>query len=58
MKSQGKDKVNVVVKKEGNKSDHCSHYDKDGHNDEKCWKLHPELQPKWFRERSEKNMQE
>eukprot|EP00253_Pinus_taeda_P021195 PITA_21195 len=26
----------------------CTHYKKDGHDDEHCWSLHPELKPKMF----------
>lgn len=25
----------------------CSHYDKKGHDEEHCWRLHPALKPKW-----------
>jgi hypothetical protein len=27
-------------------SNHCNHCNIDGHTEEKCWKLHPELNPK------------
>lgn len=49
-KPQGKNKVNVIVRKEDKKYGYCSHYDKDDHNDDKYWKLYPQLQPKWFSE--------
>jgi hypothetical protein len=27
----------------------CSHYKKEGHIEAKCWKLHPKLRPKKFK---------
>lgn len=36
-----------MKKEEGEKST-CSHCQKKGHEDAKCWKLHLELKPKWF----------
>jgi hypothetical protein len=27
----------------------CKHFNKDGHTQEACWHLHPELRPKWPR---------
>jgi hypothetical protein len=46
-KFKGNGKRNVVVKKEGEKFTykHCS---KDGHDENHCWKLHPERRPKKF----------
>jgi hypothetical protein len=29
----------------------CKHYKKEGHDDEHCWRLHPEKRPKWLKER-------
>jgi hypothetical protein len=29
----------------------CKHCKKEGHDDDHCWKLHPEKRPKWFKER-------
>jgi hypothetical protein len=46
-KGKGKDKRTTTTKKEGEKSS-CTHCQKDGHDDEHCWKLHPELRPKRF----------
>jgi len=45
-KPQGDEKVNAISKKKGDgKKVHRSHCDKDGHDDEKCWKLHPKCFP-------------
>jgi hypothetical protein len=46
-KGKGKDKRTTTTKKEEGKSS-CTHCQKDGHDDEHCWKLHPELRPKKF----------
>jgi hypothetical protein len=40
-------KANAVSKKEGKPS--CKHCKKEGHDEEKCWQLHPEKRPKWFK---------
>ena len=32
----------------------CSHYQKQGHKEAKCWVLHLELKPKWFKDRKGK----
>ena len=37
-------KTNVLQKDKSS----CTHYDKDGHDDEHCWSLHSELKPKKF----------
>jgi hypothetical protein len=29
----------------------CKLCQKEGHDDDHCWKLHPEKRPKWFKER-------
>jgi hypothetical protein len=47
-KGNGK-KGNSTKMKEENLS--CKHCKKEGHNDEHCWKLHPEKRPKWFKEK-------
>jgi hypothetical protein len=46
-KFKGNGKKNVVVKKEGEKFT-CKHCSKDGHDEDHCWKLHPERRPKNF----------
>ena len=33
--------------KKGDTKLSCSHCQKDGHDEEHCWKLHPDLKPKW-----------
>jgi hypothetical protein len=42
-------KENSVVRKEEKPS--CKHCKKKGHDEDHCWKLHPEKRPKWFKER-------
>jgi hypothetical protein len=46
-KFKGNRKKSVVVKKEGEKIT-CKHCSKDGHDEDNCWKLHPERRPKKF----------
>jgi hypothetical protein len=41
-------KENSVARKEENPS--CKHCKKEGHDEDHCWKLHPEKRPKWFKE--------
>jgi len=46
-KSKGKQKKNVCVKKKGEKPV-CKNCSKEGHDEARCWELHPELRPKKF----------
>jgi hypothetical protein len=46
-KFKGNGRKNVAVKKEGEKFT-CKHCSKDGHDEDHCWKLHPERRPKKF----------
>jgi hypothetical protein len=46
-KFKGNGRKNAVVKKEGEKFT-CKHCSKDGHDEDHCWKLHPERRPKKF----------
>lgn len=39
----------TILKKEEGERPTCSHCQKKEHADAKCWKLHPELKPKWFK---------
>ena len=39
---------NAVTRKEERPS--CKHYKKEGHDEDRCWQLHPEKRPKWFKE--------
>jgi hypothetical protein len=39
-----KEKNTATVKREGKSS--CTHCKKNGHDDEHCWKLHPDKRPK------------
>jgi hypothetical protein len=41
-------KENAVTRKEENPS--CKHCKKEGHDEDRCWQLHPEKRPKWFKE--------
>jgi hypothetical protein len=45
--SREMEKKNASVKKEGEKFT-CKHCSKDGHDEDHCWKLHPEKRPKKF----------
>ena len=55
-KSKKKDKRNktATAKKEGGKL-HCNHCDTDGHDEESCWKLHPEQRLKHYGRKKKKN---
>jgi hypothetical protein len=44
---RGNGRKNSPVKKEGEKLT-CKHCSKDGHDEEHCWKFHPEMRPKKF----------
>jgi hypothetical protein len=46
-KFKGNGKKNSSVKKEGEKLS-CKHCSKHGHDEDHCWKLHPEMRPKKF----------
>jgi hypothetical protein len=46
-KFKGNGRNNASVKKEGEKLS-CKHCSKDGHDENHCWKLHPEMRPKNF----------
>jgi hypothetical protein len=41
-------KENVVTRKEEKPS--CRHCNKEGHDEDHCWQLHPEKRSKWFKE--------
>jgi hypothetical protein len=41
--------ANAVSKKEGNP--YCKHCKKEVHDEDRCWQLHPEKRPKWFKEK-------
>ena len=45
-KINNKGKKVAIVKKEEGEKPTCSHCQKKGHADVKCWKLHPKLKPK------------
>jgi hypothetical protein len=38
-----------VVRKEEKPS--CKNCKKEGHDEDRCWQLHPEKRPKWFKEK-------
>jgi hypothetical protein len=46
-KGNGK-KSNSATRREEKIS--CKHCKKEGHDDDHCWKLHPEKRPKWFKD--------
>jgi hypothetical protein len=43
------------MKKDEERNPTCSHYEKKGHDEKHCWKLHPKLKPKWAHPRKGKN---
>ena len=45
--SKGKNKKNASVKKVAEKVT-CKHCSKEGHDENHCWKLHPENKPKYY----------
>jgi hypothetical protein len=40
---------NAVARKDEKPS--CKHCKKEGHDEDRCWQLHPEKRPKWFKEK-------
>jgi hypothetical protein len=48
-KKRWKEKKAATVRKEEGERPSCSHCGKKGHDDAKCWILHPELKPEWFK---------
>jgi hypothetical protein len=40
--------------KKGDERPTCSHCQKQGHEEAKCWKLHLEMKPKWFKDQKGK----
>ena len=52
---KGKEKGNYTTTvRKGDERPTCSHCQKLGHEEAKCWILHPELKPKWFKDRKGK----
>ncbi len=37
---------------------YCDHCKTTGHNKDKCWKLHPELAPQWYKDMKERSSSE
>lgn len=56
MESKGKGKVKKVnFGKKDVENLSCKHYKKEGHDEDHCWQLHPEMiQPKWIRKGKKK----
>lgn len=48
-------KTTIVKKNEEDKKPTCSHYKKEGHVKDHCWKLHPKLKPKSSYNKKDKN---
>jgi hypothetical protein len=53
-KFKGNGNKNASIKKEGEKIS-CKHCSKDGHDEDHCWKLHPETRPKKFNKKGKPN---
>lgn len=49
---KGDTKKNHVVANKGRT--YCDHCKTDRHSKEKCWKLHPDLQPSWWKDKGKK----
>ena len=49
-KEKGKGKHATTMRK-GDERPTCSHCQDQGHKEAKCWVLHPELKPKWLKDR-------
>ena len=47
-KGKRKDKKAATTKKGEGSKPSCTHYKKEGHDNDHCWKLHLELNPKRF----------
>jgi hypothetical protein len=45
-KGKGESNKKTIVKKDEDKNPTCSHCENKGHDENHCWKLHPELKPK------------
>jgi hypothetical protein len=54
-KFEGNGKKNASVKKERDKIS-CKHCSKDGHDEDHCWKIHPEKRPKNFNNKEKPNI--
>ena len=53
--NKGKDKkIASTTEKRRDPKWNCNNYDVDGNIDEKFWKLHPELHPKWMKTKEKK----
>jgi hypothetical protein len=53
-KFKGNGRKNASVKKEEEKLS-CKHCSKNGHDEDHCWKLHPEMRPKKFIHKGKSN---
>ena len=53
-KKKGKEKKVATVKKEEEGNPTCTDCQKNGHEEVKCWKLHPKFKPKCFKDRKGK----
>jgi hypothetical protein len=42
-------KISATIEKMRDPNKHCKNCDVDGHTEEKCCKIHPELSPKWLK---------
>lgn len=54
-KIKEKQKWTTIMKKEYEKPS-CSYFKKEEYDEDKCWKLHLELRPKWIQDRKHKQM--
>jgi hypothetical protein len=54
LKGKHKSKKKNIMKKDEEQKPTCSHWKKKGHDENHCWKLHPELKKKWAQPRQGK----
>jgi hypothetical protein len=45
--------METTTEKKKDLNRHCKYCDVDGHMEENCWKLHPELCLKWLKSKGE-----
>jgi predicted PolB exonuclease-like 3'-5' exonuclease len=55
IKFEGNGMKNALVKKEKDKIS-CKYCSRDGHDEDHCWKLHPEKRPKEFKNKEKPNI--
>ena len=47
-KGKGKENKTTSMKKDEGEKPYCTHYKREGHDEDHCWKLYPEKKPKRY----------